>query len=160
MVPPSSKDEAPVSYSVSREVPCSVLKCETVLGTLDATPKSPPTRRVPSRGDAVTRLGIKGTTAGVGNPIFLGVESGHEESRGFQSHRKRLTHSGLLTWGLLLVLNPSQHPKRSRGRWQCTRRSGEELREHPSLVLFRTRTGICLFCWLRVRRCCPSHRLK
>ena len=30
-----------VSYGVSREVPCSVLKCETVLGTLDATPKFP-----------------------------------------------------------------------------------------------------------------------
>ena len=41
MVPPSSKYEGPVSYSVSREVPCSVLKCETVLGTLDATPKFP-----------------------------------------------------------------------------------------------------------------------
>ena len=26
---------------VSREVPCSVLKCETVLDTLDATPKVP-----------------------------------------------------------------------------------------------------------------------
>ena len=41
VAPPSSKYEAPVSYSVSREVPCSVLKCETVLGTLDATPKFP-----------------------------------------------------------------------------------------------------------------------
>ena len=41
VVPLSSKYEAPVSYSVSREVPCSVLKCETVLGTLDATPKFP-----------------------------------------------------------------------------------------------------------------------
>ena len=28
-------------YSVSREVPCSVLKWETVLGSLDATPKFP-----------------------------------------------------------------------------------------------------------------------
>ena len=28
-------------YSVSREVPCSVLKWETVLGSLDATPKVP-----------------------------------------------------------------------------------------------------------------------
>ena len=37
-------------YSVSKDVPGSVLKCETVLGTLDATPKSPPTRRVPPRG--------------------------------------------------------------------------------------------------------------
>ena len=33
---PLEKYEAPVSYSVSREVPCSILKCETVLGTLDA----------------------------------------------------------------------------------------------------------------------------
>ena len=41
VAPPSSKYEAPISYSVSREVPCSVLKCETVLGTLDATPKFP-----------------------------------------------------------------------------------------------------------------------
>ena len=30
-----------VRYSVSREVPRSILKCETVLGTLDATPKVP-----------------------------------------------------------------------------------------------------------------------
>ena len=41
VAPPSSKYEAPVSYSVSREVPGSVLKCESVLGTLDATPKFP-----------------------------------------------------------------------------------------------------------------------
>ena len=30
-----------VRYSISREVPRSILKCETVLGTLDATPKVP-----------------------------------------------------------------------------------------------------------------------
>ena len=35
---------------VSREVPCSALKGETVPDSLPATPKSPPTRRVPSRG--------------------------------------------------------------------------------------------------------------
>ena len=34
MVPPSSKDEALAHYSVSREVPCSVLKCETLLQPL------------------------------------------------------------------------------------------------------------------------------
>ena len=41
MVTPSSQDEALACYSISREVPCSVLKLETVLGTLDATPKFP-----------------------------------------------------------------------------------------------------------------------
>ena len=35
---------------VSREVPCSALKGETVPDSLPATPKSPPTRRVPPRG--------------------------------------------------------------------------------------------------------------
>ena len=35
---------------VSREVPCSALKGETVPDSLLATPKSPPTRRVPPRG--------------------------------------------------------------------------------------------------------------
>ena len=41
MGPPSALDEALAHYSVSREDPGSVLKCETVLGTLDATPKVP-----------------------------------------------------------------------------------------------------------------------
>ena len=35
---------------VSREVPCSALKGETVPDSLPATPKCPPTRRVPWRG--------------------------------------------------------------------------------------------------------------
>ena len=39
--PSSSQYEALARYSVSREVPCSVLKWETVLGSLDATPKVP-----------------------------------------------------------------------------------------------------------------------
>ena len=34
VVPPSSQDEALAPYSVSREVPRSVLKCETVLAPL------------------------------------------------------------------------------------------------------------------------------
>ena len=41
VVPKSSQDEALARYSVSREVPCSVLKWETVFGSLDATPKVP-----------------------------------------------------------------------------------------------------------------------
>ena len=41
VVPTSSQDEALARYSVSKDVPGSVLKCETVLGTLDATPKVP-----------------------------------------------------------------------------------------------------------------------
>ena len=41
MGPPSALDEALAHYCVSREVPGSILKCETVLGTLDATPKVP-----------------------------------------------------------------------------------------------------------------------
>ena len=41
MIPPSLQDEALAPYSVSREVSHSVLKCKTVLGTLDATPKVP-----------------------------------------------------------------------------------------------------------------------
>ena len=39
VAPPSSQDEAPGCYSISREVPGSILKYKTVLGTLDATPK-------------------------------------------------------------------------------------------------------------------------
>ena len=38
MAPPSSQDEPLGRYSVSREVPRSILKYKTVLGTLDATP--------------------------------------------------------------------------------------------------------------------------
>ena len=41
VVPTSSQDKALAHYSVPREVPCSVLKWETVLGSLDATPKVP-----------------------------------------------------------------------------------------------------------------------
>ena len=41
MVPKSSQDEALIQYSISREVPRSILTYETVLGTLDATPKVP-----------------------------------------------------------------------------------------------------------------------
>ena len=41
VVLPSSQDEARARYSVSKDVPGSVLKCETVLGTLGATPKVP-----------------------------------------------------------------------------------------------------------------------
>ena len=50
MVPTSSQNEALARYSVPREVPCSALKGETVPDSLPATPKSPPTRRVPPRG--------------------------------------------------------------------------------------------------------------
>ena len=41
VVPTSSQDEDIARYSISREVPCSVLKWETVLGSLDATPRVP-----------------------------------------------------------------------------------------------------------------------
>ena len=41
MVPTSSQVEALARYGVSREVPCSALKCETILDTLDVTPKVP-----------------------------------------------------------------------------------------------------------------------
>ena len=41
MVPSSVLDEALALYSDSREVPRSVLKCETVFGTLDAISKFP-----------------------------------------------------------------------------------------------------------------------
>ena len=44
------QDEALARDGVSREVPCSALKGETVPDSLPATPKSPPTRRVPPRG--------------------------------------------------------------------------------------------------------------
>ena len=43
----SWQDEALARDGVSREVPCSALKGETVPDSLPATPKSPPTRRVP-----------------------------------------------------------------------------------------------------------------
>ena len=41
MVPPSALDEALARYSDLREFPLSVLKCETVFGTLDAISKFP-----------------------------------------------------------------------------------------------------------------------
>ena len=40
-VPPSSLYEALSRCSVSREIPCSILKLETVIETLDATQKLP-----------------------------------------------------------------------------------------------------------------------
>ena len=43
------QDEALARDGVSREVPCSAMKGETVPDILPATPKSPPTRRVPPR---------------------------------------------------------------------------------------------------------------
>ena len=49
MVPTSWQDEALARDGVSREVPYSALKGETVPDSLPATPKSPPTRRVPPR---------------------------------------------------------------------------------------------------------------
>ena len=48
--PLSSPSPLAPSPSQSREVPCSALKGETVPDRLPATPKSPPTRRVPPRG--------------------------------------------------------------------------------------------------------------
>ena len=50
VVPTYSQDDALARDGVSREVPCSALKGETVPDSLPATPKSPPTRRVPPRG--------------------------------------------------------------------------------------------------------------
>ena len=50
VVPTAWQDEALARDGVSREVPCSALKGETVPDSLPSTPKSPPTRRVPSRG--------------------------------------------------------------------------------------------------------------
>ena len=50
VVPTSWQDEALARDGVSREVPCSALKGETVPDSLPATPKSPPTRRSPPRG--------------------------------------------------------------------------------------------------------------
>ena len=41
VVPTSLQDEPLARYGVSREVPRPVLKCETLLGTLDATPNVP-----------------------------------------------------------------------------------------------------------------------
>ena len=41
VLPSSSQDEALFRYSISREVPRSLLKSEKLLGTLDATPKVP-----------------------------------------------------------------------------------------------------------------------
>ena len=53
--PTSYKKENPSSRHqrrrLSREVPCSALKGETVPDSLPATTKSSPTRRVPSRGN-------------------------------------------------------------------------------------------------------------
>ena len=38
---PSKRDEALFQSSVSRETPCSLLKCKRVLDTLDATQEGP-----------------------------------------------------------------------------------------------------------------------
>ena len=43
VVPTAWQEEALARYGVSREVPCSALKGETVPDSLRATPKSPPT---------------------------------------------------------------------------------------------------------------------
>ena len=48
MVPTSWQDEALARHGVSREEPCSALKCETGPDSVHATPKSSPIRRVPS----------------------------------------------------------------------------------------------------------------
>ena len=48
----SPRGEAGTRYSVSREVPRSVLKSEKLLGTLDATPKVP-------RHTSLTETGLK-----------------------------------------------------------------------------------------------------
>ena len=45
---------------VSREVPCSALKGETDPDSLPATPKSPPTRRVPSRAEMPPESQVQG----------------------------------------------------------------------------------------------------
>ena len=50
VVPTSWQDEALARDGVSRDVPCCALKGETVPDSLHVTPKSSPTRRVPSRG--------------------------------------------------------------------------------------------------------------
>ena len=50
VVPTSWQDEALARDGMSREVPCSALKGETLPDSLPATPKSPPTRRGPPRG--------------------------------------------------------------------------------------------------------------
>ena len=47
---PQAQAAALARHGVSREDPCSALKGETVSDSLPATPKSPPTRRVPPRG--------------------------------------------------------------------------------------------------------------
>ena len=44
VVPTSWQDEALVRHGVSREVPCSALKGETVPDSLPAAPKSPDTQ--------------------------------------------------------------------------------------------------------------------
>ena len=56
VVPTSWQDEALSRDGVSREVPCSALKGETVPDSLPATPKSPPTRRGPPRGTNPTSV--------------------------------------------------------------------------------------------------------
>ena len=47
---PNNNNKNLARDGVSREVPCYALKGETVPDSLPATPKSPPTRRVPPRG--------------------------------------------------------------------------------------------------------------
>ena len=75
MVPTSWQDEAFARHGVSREVPCSALKGETVPDSLPATPKSPPTRRVPPRGPNLP-LGLRGK-AGGGARVTAGPKRPH-----------------------------------------------------------------------------------
>ena len=70
MVPSSWQDEALARHGVSREVPCSTLKGETVPDSLPATPKSPPTRRVPLESEKVgLKLNIQKTKIMACGPI-------------------------------------------------------------------------------------------
>ena len=70
LTPRGSQDEALARYGVSREVPCSALKGETVPDSLPAPPKSPPThRRQPTR--PRSPWGSLGKNTGVGCHFLL-----------------------------------------------------------------------------------------
>ena len=62
VVPTAWHDEALARDGYSREVPCSALKGETVPDSLPATPKSPPTRRVPRSRCLPSRSGDPGVS--------------------------------------------------------------------------------------------------
>ena len=74
-------DEALARDGVSREVPCSALKGETVPDSLPATPKSPPTRRGPRHDEDLREPIVRRQ----GSQVSMRVARGSEAQDGSHS---------------------------------------------------------------------------